>query len=88
MRRGEAAGGPRVRIGFVETAERAAVASLAPAEVRGSAFGLLAAVQSFGNFVAGAIAGLLYTVASPAVAFAYSVALMAAALVALVWARR
>ena len=38
-----------VAIGCVETAEHAAVAALAPVELRGSAFGLLAAVQSFGN---------------------------------------
>jgi predicted MFS family arabinose efflux permease len=35
-----------IGIGFVETAEHAAVATLAPVEMRGSAFGLLAAVQS------------------------------------------
>jgi hypothetical protein len=42
----------------VETAEHAAVAALAALELRGSAFGLLAAVQSFGNLAASAIAGL------------------------------
>jgi hypothetical protein len=55
-------------IGCVETAEHAAVAALAPVELRGSAFGLLAAVQSFGNLAASAIAGLLWTLASPRVA--------------------
>jgi hypothetical protein len=39
--------------------------ALAPVELRGSAFGLLAAVQSFGNLAASAIAGLLWTLASP-----------------------
>jgi hypothetical protein len=53
-----------VAIGCVETAEHAAVAALAPVELRGSAFGLLAAVQSFGNLAASAIAGLLWTLAS------------------------
>lgn len=38
-----------IAIGCVETAEHAAVATLAPVELRGSAFGLLAAVQSLGN---------------------------------------
>jgi hypothetical protein len=38
-----------VGIGCVETAEHAAVVALAPLELRGSAFGLLAAVQSFGK---------------------------------------
>ena len=60
-----------IGIGLVETAEHAAVASLAPATLRGSAFGLLAALQSFGNFAASAVAGLLWTIASPRVAFAY-----------------
>jgi hypothetical protein len=40
------------------------VAALATVELRGLAFGLLAAVQSFGNLAASAIAGLLWTLAS------------------------
>jgi MFS family permease len=72
-----------VAIGCVETAEHAAVASLATVELHGSAFGLLAAVQSFGNLAASAIAGLLWTVASPRVAFAYLVGWMLVALVGL-----
>ena len=75
-------------IGCVETAEHAAVAALAPVELRGSAFGLLAAVQSFGNLAASAIAGLLWTLASPQVAFAYLVAWMLLALVGLLPAAR
>ena len=75
-----------VAIGCVETAEHAAVAALAPVELRGSAFGLLAAVQSFGNLAASAIAGLLWTLASPRVAFAYLVAWMVLALVGLLLA--
>jgi predicted MFS family arabinose efflux permease len=49
----------------------------------GSAFGLLAAVQSFGNLAASAIAGLLWTAASPAVAFGYLAGWMGLALVGL-----
>ena len=60
-----------IGIGCVETAEHAAVAAYAPAEIRGSAFGLLAAVQSFGNFAASGIAGVLWTAAGPSWAFAY-----------------
>jgi len=77
-----------VGIGCVETAQAAAVAHLAPDGLRGSAFGMLAAVQSFGNVVASSVAGLLYTVASPAAAFAYAAALMALALVAIAPAAR
>ncbi len=51
--------------GLVETAEQAAVAVHAPEEIRGSAFGLLAAVQSFGNLGASAVAGALWTLVSP-----------------------
>jgi MFS family permease len=58
-------------IGCIETSEHAAVATFAPAELRGSAFGLLAAVQSFGNIIASGVAGLLWTLFSPPVAFVY-----------------
>jgi MFS family permease len=58
-------------IGCIETSEHASVAALAPVNLRGSAFGLLATVQSFGNIVASGIAGLLWTVFSPSIAFIY-----------------
>lgn len=74
-------------IGCVETAEHAAVAALAPETVRGSAFGLLAFVQAGGNLAASAIAGVLWTVVSPAVAFWYLAGWMALALVGLVAAQ-
>jgi hypothetical protein len=77
-----------VAIGCVETAAHAAVAAPAPAELRGSAFGLLAAVRSFGNLAASAIAGLLWTAVSPRVAFVYLVAWMAVELVGLLLAER
>jgi MFS family permease len=60
-----------VGIGLVETAENAAVAALAPAQARGSAFGVLAATQGFGQLVASSLAGLLWTAVSPMVAFGY-----------------
>ena len=77
-----------VAIGCVETAEHAAVAALAPVELRGSAFGLLAGVQSFGNLAASTIAGLLWTLASPRLAFGYLVGWMLLALAGLFAARR
>ncbi len=76
-----------VAIGFVETAEHATVASLAPVELRGSAFGLLAAVQSVGNLAASALAGVLWTAVSARAAFLYLAVWMAVSLVALVGAR-
>jgi MFS family permease len=72
-----------VGIGCVETAEHAAVAASAPPDIRGSAFGLLAAVQSFGNLAASAIAGLIWTLASPEAAFVYVAGWMLLALVVL-----
>jgi len=63
-------------IGCGETAESAAVASLAPGQLRGSAFGLLATVQSAGNLIASSVAGLLWTAASPAAAFLFLTAAM------------
>jgi MFS family permease len=77
-----------VAIGCVETAEHAAAAALGSVELRGSAFGLLAAVQSFGNLAASAIAGLLWTLASPRMAVGYLVAWMVLALVGLLLVER
>lgn len=74
-------------IGCCETAEHAAVASLAPEDLRGSAFGLLAAIQSAGNLAASAVAGLVWTIVSPSTAFAYLAACMAAALAILTFTR-
>lgn len=60
---------PTASNGAVETAEHAAVATAAPDGLRGSAFGLLAAIQSFGNLAASAVAGIIWTAASPNAAF-------------------
>ena len=73
-----------IAIGCAETAEHAAVATHAPLEVRGSAFGLLAALQSGGNFLASAVAGVLWTAVSPAAAFTFAAIAMTGAVVALV----
>lgn len=56
-------------IGAVETAEHSAVAILAPESLRGSSFGALAAIQSFGNLLSSSIVGILYVAFSPTVAF-------------------
>jgi MFS family permease len=73
-----------VGIGLTETAENAAVATLAPENLRGSAFGALAAVQSFGNLAASAVAGTLWTLVSPRAAFLYLGAWMLVSAVALI----
>ncbi len=83
---------PVLALGFVlagvgiacgETAEHAAVATHAPAELRGSAFGLLAATQSVGNLAASATAGILWTAVSPTAAFLFAAGAMLIALIAL-----
>ena len=76
-----------IGIGFAETAEAAAVATLAPEPIRGSAFGLLAGLQSLGNFAASAVAGLLWTLVSPTAAFLWLAGWMGIALVAFVATR-
>ena len=76
-----------IGIGCAETAQSSAVASLAPETHRGSAFGLLAAMQSFGSLAASAMAGILWTVFSPSTAFLYLALWMAIGAVAIVWAR-
>lgn len=60
-----------IGIGVGETAQSAAVAAFAPVELRGSAFGLVAAIQSFANLAASAIAGILWTTVSPEAGFLY-----------------
>jgi MFS family permease len=77
-----------IGIGCAETAQHAAVATHAPEHLRGSAFGLLAGVQSLGNLAASGIAGLLWTMLSPTWAFAYLAAWMLLALCALARTRR
>jgi predicted MFS family arabinose efflux permease len=69
-------------IGFAEPTESTVVAQLLPDRLRGSGFGVLRAVQSAGDLVATVVAGLLYTLASPAVAFGYAAAWMVAAAIA------
>jgi MFS family permease len=76
-----------IGIGLVETAEHSAVALLAPERLRGSAFGLLAGIQSLGNLAASAIAGALWTLVSPRAAFLYLLAWAAAAVVLLLRTR-
>jgi len=71
-------------IGLAETAESTLVARLLPDDLRGSGFGVLGGLQSFGDFASSAAVGLIWTTVSPAAAFAYAGAWMVlAALTAL-----
>ena len=69
--------------GCAETAEHTAVAVSSSPEIRGSAFGVLAALQSFGNLAASGIAGIVWSAASPDAAFSYLAAWMGIALTSL-----
>jgi MFS family permease len=69
-------------IGLAEPTQSAVVSQLLPDRLRGSGFGVLGAVQATGDVVATIVAGVLYTVASPAVAFGYAAAWMVVAIVA------
>jgi MFS family permease len=70
-----------VGIGAVETAEHSAVATMAPGGLRGSSFGALAAIQSFGNLIASSVVGVIYVVASPTAAFLFPAVMMLGALI-------
>ena len=63
-------------IGLAETAESALVARLLPERLHGSGFGLLGAVQSFGDFASSAAVGVLWTAVSPTAGFVYAAAWM------------
>lgn len=69
-------------IGLAEPTQSAVVAQLLPDHLRGSGFGVLGVVQASGDVVATVVAGVLYTVVSPAAAFAYAAAWMCAAVMA------
>ena len=77
-----------VGIGCIETAEHTAVAVLAPVDVRGSAFGILAGVQGFGNLAASAVAGFIWSTVSGTMAFFYLAAWMLLALMGIIAAAR
>jgi MFS family permease len=63
-------------IGFAETAEATTVAQQLPDHLRGSGFGLLGLVQSLGDLGATVLAGILWAVFTPTIAFTYAAAWM------------
>ena len=69
-------------IGLSETSESALVAGALPDSLRGSGFGALGGIQSAGDVVSSVTVGILYTVVSPVVAFAYAAGWMALSLCA------
>ncbi|MBV8348430.1 MAG: MFS transporter [Mycolicibacterium sp.] len=69
-------------IGLAEPTQSAVISQLLPDRLRGSGFGVLGAVQAAGDVVATVVAGLLYTLVSPAAAFGYAAAWMVGAVFA------
>jgi MFS family permease len=64
-----------VFIAAEDTLEKALAADLLPADLRGTGFGALAAVNGLGDFLSSAIVGLLWTAVDPRAGFAYATAL-------------
>lgn len=71
-----------VGIGFGETAESTVVARGLPDHLRSNGFGLLGLTQAAGDVGATVVAGLLWALVSPVIAFAYAAAWMAASVLA------
>lgn len=69
-------------IGAAETAESTAVAKTLPEGLRGNGFGVLGLVQAFGDMGSTVIAGILWSLISPMVAFGYVAAWMFASVLA------
>lgn len=69
-------------IGLAEPTQSAVVSQLLPDHLRGSGFGVLGAVQAAGDLMATVIAGVLYTLVSPTVAFGYAAVWMIGAVLA------
>jgi len=72
-------------IGFAETAESTVVAQQLPERLRANGFGVLGLTQSIGDLAATVVAGVLWSVVSPAVAFGYAAVWMLASVVASGW---
>lgn len=72
--------------GFAEGTEKALIADLAPADRRGTAFGVYSAVQGFGALAASILFGMIWNAYGPAAAFGFgsACAVAATALFALV----
>jgi MFS family permease len=69
-----------IGIGFAETAESTVVARGLPGRLRANGFGVLGLTQAIGDLGATVVAGLLWALVSPTVAFGYAALWMAASL--------
>lgn len=76
-----------IGIGCAETAQSTTVALLLPDRLRGNGFGVLGLVQSFGDLGATVVAGMLWAVFSPTIAFSYVTVWMLASVLAVLIVR-
>jgi MFS family permease len=76
-----------VGIGFAETAQSTVVAQQLPEPLRSNGFAVLGLVQAFGDLGATLVAGILWSVFSPTVAFLYAAVWMALSVGASGWLR-
>lgn len=65
-------------IAIVDTLKRALSAQLMPSHLRGTSYGLLAAIEGITGLFSSSVVGLLWTFVSPAVGFGYSAMLCVA----------
>ncbi len=72
-----------VGIGLAETAESTVVARGLPQRLRGNGFGVLGLTQSIGDLGSTLVAGVLWSLVSPALAFAYAAFWMGSSVLAL-----
>jgi MFS family permease len=83
LRFGIAFGFSGLYMGVWETVESSTAATLLPAQVRGTGFGVLATVMGLGDFLSSATVGVLWTVAPPlAMLFVITTSMTGAALIA------
>ena len=71
-----------IGIGLAETAQSTAVGLMLPDRLQGNGFAVLGLVQSVGDLDATVVAGVLWSLVSPTVAFAYAAIWMSASVVA------
>jgi MFS family permease len=71
-----------VGIGLAETAESVLLARQLPDRLRGSGFGVLGAVQAFGDLGSSLAVGIIWSFVSPTAAFLYAAVWMALSVVA------
>lgn len=77
-----------IAIGITDGLERSVAADFLPADLRGTGYGVLAAVNGIGDFLSSAAVGFLWTAVSPLAGFGYGAVLCVVGSLALFTIRR